>query len=233
MCYNTLVQNRIERGLSPRPDLEFWESGKAHAIKRGFAIVTLRKPGTEFDYSPGDRIMAFCRNDNEKIPVVILNSSSSPLTDFPAPVLALDNYFSAEDAAKDLRQYPGYEETTASTQMQAFTFISAEAFDKLSDSEKKKLISSPTTELLKDEDYRHLFLPAICYSLSSRGGNIFDWLRFLEQNNILDEWDVAKIVDYDIKKMQRLENGKKLNELSTNQASPLFKPFILGIYWSD
>ncbi len=230
----SLMNNRIENGASERPDLEFWGEGKAADIKRGFAIVTLRKPGSEFNYAAGDSILAYCRDDKTKIPIVILNSYTDKLASFFEPILALDGYASSDEAARDLRRFPGYEQTTEESRMQAFTFISKPAFESLPESSQLLLTKNGLVDLMRTKDLRHIFFPRILSCIANYGGSIQNWTDYLETYELMPSKELKQLKKFEYHGTNLYEflsaNRELLETVVINKESPLFKPVVLGIF---
>ncbi len=228
------MNNRIESGASERPDLEFWGEGKAKDIKRGFAIVTLRNPGSEFDYAAGDSVLANCRDERTKVPIVIINKFEDKLALYFEPMLALDGYASSDEAARNLRRYPGYEQTTEISSVQAFTFVSKKSFESLPEYQRKFLIETQIPDLMRMKDYRQLFFPTVLFWIAHNGGSVQNWTDYLETYELVSSKELKQLKKFEYHGTNLYEflsaNRELLETVVINKESPLFKPVVLGIF---
>jgi hypothetical protein len=223
-----------ERLFSNPRELKFGGEGKAESIKRGFAITTLRNPRPEYNFVEGEIIEANCFKDKEKVSVVVIADEIMPLNRQLIPVLALDGYFSAEQAADDLKNLKGYEKTTRVSLMQAIVFISAEEFDSLSQKTQYDLTHEPINDLLKDRNLRHLFFPTMCEHCLDFGG-VQDWVDFLSVHKLISAEEKSRMENYKYRGMkdtQRLLNDhpELFRGISLDSTHPAFKPLVLGIF---
>lgn len=180
--------------LPPR-ELNFYGEGKAESIKRGFAITSLRNPKADYEFSKGERILANCSDDGEKVPVVVVSNETKNLYAFSVPQLLLDGFYSVAHAARRMRPYPGYEKTDEKSVLQAITFVKEDVFNALSDSLKKTVMDPEKTfnDLVKEPDLRHLFFPTMCQHLINNDEGIVSWMEFLQYNN-LAPWNEVEAI---------------------------------------
>lgn len=225
----------IKEALNSSPrELEFWGGGKAESIKRGFAITSLRNLQDSYDFRRGERILAYCRDDKEKVPVIIVSNDFLPLSSHEIPVLALDGVFDHLDAAKMLRQYPSYEKTDVDTPLRAIVFLDADKFDSLPTELQEHLINSKNSiiSLIRDKKLRELFFPTICYWIAETGGTLSDYSSYLFVKGLISEEECAQIEAYNREKgkLSFDEEPKHLQQLSISPRSGLFRPLILGLF---
>ena len=220
--------------LSPNlRELNFYGKGKAEDIKRGFAVTSLRNPRPDYDFPQMETIAANCEDDNEKIPVMIVSNVDAPLNKLPIPLLALDGFFSAQQAATEMKVYPGYEKTTQRTVLKAITFIESESFKRLNPEYQEKLVTEPIFECMKIKGLRWIFFPTMCRHLSNYGG-VTDWIDFLSVNDLISTEEKSKMKNYKYRGMkdtQRLldDHPELLQGISLDPTHPAFKPLVLGI----
>jgi len=230
----SVVKNKIESGASERPDLEFWGEGKARDIKHGFAVVTLRKPDSEFCYVAGDSVLAYCRDDRKKVPIVILNSYVDKLASFFEPMLALDGYAASDEAARNLRRYPGYEQTTENSRMQAFTFMSKKSFDLLPQYQRNILIKKSVPALIGKREFRGIFFPTILFWIAHNGGSVKTWADYLETYELITSSDLKQLKKFAYHGTNLYEflstHQEHLETVAISPDSPLFKPVVLAIF---
>ena len=85
------MAERIQQ--DPR-ELNFYGEGKAENINRGFVITSLRNPRVDYALDRGERILANCQDDGEKVSVIILTNETKNLYAFSNPQLLLDGFYS-------------------------------------------------------------------------------------------------------------------------------------------
>ncbi len=214
-------------------EIKFGKEGKAESINRGFAITTLRNPRLEYNFQKGEVIEANCFNDMRKVPIVVISNETKPLNRQLIPVIALDGYFSADNAADDLRKIKGYEQTTRKSSLQAIVFIGTEKFNSLSQAQQHDLTHKPIYDLLKDRNNRQLFFPTMCYHLSDRG-NLHDWINFLKVNGLISKEEKEAMTNYSIfgrdSAIEIIKNNPEvLKYISTKPEHNAFNPLVLGI----
>lgn len=229
-----MADERIDRNLK---EFNFYGEGKAESIDRGFFITSLRNPRVDYQFNRGEVISAKCKDDDRSVEVVVISNETRKLYEHSTPVLALDGFFSAEHAADGMSNggYPGYENTTPESVMMAITFIKKESFDKLSLPQKEDLITSPIEELMKKIEFRHLFLPTICFWLTDLGGTERDWSYFLSENELISVDEAFKMDEYkyrgsDTGRRFFKEYPKALHELSIQPGHEGFNELVLGIF---
>lgn len=223
-----------ERVKGDPRELSFYGEGKAESIKRGYAITSLRNPRPQYEFEPGERILADCKDDGEKVPVIVISNVVRKLADQPLPVLAMDGFFGPEIAVKEMKIYPGYENINEDTPIAAIVFVKEESFLKLTEEQQGKLLEGPIEDLVGDTNYRHLFFPTIAFWVTENYGNLLDWAEFLLDNNLITEDEVEKMTAYKYLNSETArrfitENSKALQEISLKPEHGAFKPLILGI----
>jgi len=221
--------------VSPR-EIKFGGEGKAENINRGFAIATLRNPRPEYNFSRGERILANCFDDNQKVPVVVVANEIKQLKDFSVPQLALDGFFSVPHVVNGMKMYPGYEKKNKKSIVQAITFVKEDAFNKLHKDLQKDILAHYDVfdGLVKMPELRLLFFPTMCFWLTENGANIEDWVDFLEVNHLISGEEKKKMESYTRmgSNMFKLLKGRSrmLQEVSTKPEDGLFRPLILGAF---
>ena len=226
---------------APR-ELNFYGEGKAESIKRGFAITSLRNPSDRYSFSRGERILANCQDDGEKVPVVVISNNLRPLSEHEIPVLALDGAFSPEQAAEMLKGYPTYEATTVDSPMQAIVFMEAAKYDSLPKDLQERVVNPniPIISLLEERESREIFFPTMCYWLSELGGNFLDWTSFLEKNQLITAEEKEEMgqswrdhhkrrTDEERYEAYLATTPGYLHSLSLNVNENLFRLFVLGL----
>lgn len=165
----------------PPRELNFYGEGKAFDIKQGFAITSLRNPRNDYEFAKGERILANCSDDEEKVPVVVIANETKPLYAFSNPQLLLDGFYSADDAALGMKSYPGYENATKNSELQAITFVKEDVFNALENEFKENIIDPEKTfdDLVKIPELRHLFFPTFCRHLTNNDDGIVGWMEYL------------------------------------------------------
>jgi hypothetical protein len=215
-------------------ELSFYGEGIAENIKRGFAITSLRNPRAAYEFFPGEVILANCSDDGEKVPVMVINNIETRLNKLPIPILALDGFFSAEIATRRMREYPGYENTTPRTILQAITFIDQESFTSLSPELQNSLLKDGFMDSMKMKELRRIFFPTMAKHFS-HFGEVDEWLNFLTENSLITTEEKLKIESFEINftnvfnlLKRHPEAFQKLAQ-DRSQRSPMFTPIILGI----
>lgn len=212
---------------APR-EIKFGGAEKAADIKRGFAITTLRNPKPAYDFKQGEVILADCFDSGEKVPVVVLSNETKMLKDFSAPQLALDGFFFAVNAAKEMKSWPGYEKTTINTEMQAITFVEKKSFDRLS-KETKGDMDRYFDSLIQWTPVRRLFFPTMCFHLASTYGTLYNWAYFIRDNRLISENEFQQMLDL-ASSNEGFKDPRILMSLSGLPRNRLFKRAILGIF---
>jgi hypothetical protein len=216
-------------------EIKFGGEGKAESIKRGFAITTLRNPRDAYNFSPGEVIFAYCFDDGEKVPVVIIANEVKKLKDFAIPQLALDGFFSAEQAAEEMKAWPGYEKTRISTKMQAITFVTKEAYDKIPGFYKRNFEGREFHNLIHRKELRHLFFPTMCFHFCEKMGDLGDWGDFLYLTaGIITSEESDSLVSYKVQGKDMFQvikrNTNILQKIALDPKNSLFKPFVLALF---
>lgn len=229
--YKSVMAERVKG--DPR-ELSFYGEGKAESINRGFAITSLRNPRPQYEFKPGERILADCKDDGEKVPVIVISNVVRELSAQPLPVLAMDGFFSPDHAVEGMKVYPGYENINETSSIAAIVFVKEESFVKLTEEQQEKLLKGPIEDLVGDPDYRHLFFPTMAFWIAENYGNLLDWAEFLLDNNLITEDELTKMTEYkyrDSETARRFiaENSKALQEISLKPEHGAFKPLILAI----
>lgn len=179
----------------PPRELNFYGEGKAFDIKQGFVITSLRNPRSDYEFSKGERILANCQDDGDKIPVVVIANETKPLYAFSNPQLLLDGFYSSDNAAINMRGYPGYENTNKNSELQAITFVKEEVFNAL-DSQLKEDIMGPEKsfdDLIKTKELRHIFFPTLCRHIVNNGDGIVSWMEYLGFSKLVPWEELEKI----------------------------------------
>src|SRR4030066_883142 len=186
----------LERPGSSIGEVKFMGEGVAKSIKRGFAIATLRIPKPDYYLGRGERILADCTDDGEKVPVIVITNVIERLDYFSVPQLALDGFFSAPMALQGMRTFPGYENIHRGSAMQAITFVKEESFKMIPDSLKDELLYDHFDELVRMTELRHLFFPTMCINISNfRGAK--DWIDFLGANKLISVQEKLEMKNYE------------------------------------
>lgn len=218
-------------GSEPR-ELKFGGEGKAESIARGFAITTLRNPRDSYNFGLGEVILADCFEDGEKVPIVVIANEVGKLKDFTPPQLALDGFFSPEQAAEEMKSWPGYEATTTKSKMQAITFESQGVYESYSQFRQHSMRHESFGSLVHDEDLRRLFFPTICFNLVEKGGKMQDWVNFLTENHLISKLDEKFMLATRIGNIRLFDYYQRypaaLKNLSINPKDKAFNPMILG-----
>lgn len=168
---------------------------KAASIRFGFAITSLRNPNPNYEFTPGERVLADCVDDNEKVPVIVVSNETKPLWQYSESQLMLDGFYSAEDAAYKMRVYPGYEETTKNSELQAITFVYEDAFADLDLRIQGEIINPKNSfeDLIRIPELRHLFFPTIAETLIRNGRGISYWMDFLIYEKLVTPQEIKRV----------------------------------------
>jgi hypothetical protein len=212
-------------------ELKFYGE-KAESIHRGYAITSLRNPNPNYAFERGERIMASCVDDGEKVPVVVIANETKKLSEHSIPVLALDGFFSSYHAVEGMRVYPGYENISADSPISAIIFIEETKFKELSKKARNELTTKLIEELLLKKDYRELFFPTMAFWVSEFGA-FLDWVEFLFESDLINEEEVDAMSKY---KYMGSETGRRkftessfmLRQLSLMPENKAFGPLILA-----
>lgn len=222
-----------ERLNSDPRELKFGGEGKAEDIKRGFAITTLRNPRDSYNFDRGEKILAGCFDDGEKVPVIVITNEIKQLKDFSVPQLALDGFFSVPMIIDGMRSYPGYEKINKKSIIQAITFVKEESFNALSGDLKDEIMFGHFDELVKMPELRHLFFPTICSRFSNYGG-MMEWIAFLSINKLISEEEKSKMKNYKIRRTniaQLLQDHPGIfRKLPLDPTASYFRPLVLGLF---
>ena len=214
-------------------EIKFQGEGMAESINRGYAIATLRIPKPDYFVTRGERILADCTDDGEKVPVMIITNVIERLDFFSIPQLALDGFFSVPMAIRGMRSYPGYENIHRGTAMQAITFVKEDSCKKIPRSLKEELRYRHFDELVRMPELRALFLPTMCFHFSNHGGAI-DWIDFLGFNKLISVEEKLEIKNYEYQGRniaQFLQDNPGIfQKLALDPSIPLFRPMILGLF---
>lgn len=215
-------------------EIKFGGEGKAESIGRGFAITTLRNPKTDYNFSCGERILADCFDDGERVPVTVITNEIRALEGFSIPQLALDGFFSVPMVKNEMKSYPGYEKINKKSIMQAITFVKQKSFDVLTQDVKGEILFGHFDVLVKMQELRHLFFPTMCRHLLDYGG-VQDWVDFLDVHKLISKREKLKMENYKYRGMKDTwrfvnDHPELLQGFSLDPTHPAFKPLVLGIF---
>lgn len=212
---------------NPR-EIKFYGESKADSIQTYLAFVTLRNPNPNYDFGRGENVEANCVDYPCKMPVVCLGNITRPLGELPLTFLVLDGFMSHRDAVNGMRGYPGYEQTSLQSPMQAMVFIHRGGFDNLHSDfltntmYKFEATHAPVDQLPSHPSLRHIFLPQMCISFVNNDRKTADWLNFLEKERLLTMAEIR------ILKMAGAAGEDLRNILETGEDHPFYKPVVLG-----
>lgn len=227
-----MAKERIDS--TPR-EIKFGGELKAEEIKRGFAFTTLRNPRAAYDFHQGEVILADCFESGEKVPVVVLSNETKKLIDFSIPQLALDGFFSPQQARTEMRAWKGYEKTTTRTRMQAITLVSKETYDQIPQAYKNNFKGRSFNNLIFREELRHLFFPTMCLHFLDLGGDADDWnIIFLHHNGLITPQQSDKMMHYmmhghDISRVMK-DHPDLFRKVAMDPKNDYFRPLVLGIF---
>lgn len=227
-----------ERVVNNPRELSFYGEGKADDINRGFAITSLRRPREEYNFAPGERILADCKDDGEKISVIVISNVIREVQDHPTPVLAMDGFFNTDMVIEGMSGYPGYEAIDETWSMSAIVFVKEDSFLALPEDLQKLALGRPIEENLKSEALRHLFFPTMAFWATEYGAGLNDWISYLQAESLIHPEEAKEMKQYkylgsDLGRRMIAENSKILQELSRRPEVEAFEPLILGVFHHD
>ncbi|EKD52646.1 MAG: hypothetical protein ACD_61C00282G0008 [uncultured bacterium] len=133
-------------------------------LANNIKLLTLRLDTPKYaDHKSGEKILL--RYDGtEKHLGVIYNRQVKPLQDYSPAELMLDGYMSAREAARDLKQYPGYDKVTVKTPMLGLGFAAWSHFSSyLSQELQAELLRTDLNRAVCLPQFRGFFMPTFLW----------------------------------------------------------------------
>ena len=170
---------------------------------------------------------------------VVYSRGVKPLKDYTTAELLLDGYMSTIEAAKDLRNYPGYEGVTLDTPMLGIGVTSDAHFHSYLDEEKRQLLfSTPLDQAVRMPEFHDFFLPSYLWwailknEQSKTKLTVTKWHNLLCKHlNFFDSESLQQVrkVDEQTEKFYKGLSHKKIREILKygSTASPEYKSLVL------
>lgn len=176
-------------------------------------LLTLRMDTPKYALHKTGQNLAI-RYDKSQIRIgVIYSRQVKPLKDYSPAELMLDGYISAQEAAKDLKQFKGYEEVTVNTPMLGLGFDSWSHYESYLDKKLRvELLHTDLDQAVRMPKFRGFFMPSYLWwaiiKCQDEGTNLTvrKWHDFLTNHLQIipaDELKATKAVDASTVKFYR------------------------------
>jgi len=130
-------------------------------LANNIKLLTLRMDTPKYaEHKTGQNIVIRYGESEIKLGV-IYNRQIKPLKDYSPAELMLDGYISAKEAAKDLKQYKGYEKVTVNTPMLGLGFDCSSHYESyLTEELRTELLRTDLDQAVRMPQFRGFFMPS-------------------------------------------------------------------------
>ena len=130
-------------------------------LANNIKLLTLRMDTPKYEEHKTGQNIVIRYGESERSLGVIYNRQVKPLKDYSPSELMLDGYMSAKEAAKDLKQYKGYEKVTVSTPMLGLGFDCSSHYESYLNKElQAELLRTDLYQAVRMPQFRGFFMPS-------------------------------------------------------------------------
>ena len=201
-------------------------------LANNIKLLTLRMDTEKYaEHITGQKIVIHYGESDMRLGVVY-NRQTKPLNDYSPAELMLDGYMSVKEAAKDLKQYKGYEKVTVKTPMLSLGFDSLSHFQShLTEALQKELLRMDLDRAVRMPQFRGFFMPSYLWWAIIKSEDIKEnltvtrWHDFLTKHLQIisvDELEAVKLVDSTTAKFYGGLRHKKIKDIL--KFSPTYGP---------
>lgn len=169
-------------------------------------LLTLRMDTPKYaEYKTGENIVIRYGESEMKLGI-IYNRQTKPLGDYSPAELMLDGYTSTKEAAKDLKQYKGYEKVTTKTPMLGLAFASSSHFRSyLTEELRKELLRTDLDRAVRMPQFRGFFMPSYLWWAIIKSEEV-------KENLTVDRWHDFLVKHLQIISVEELESVKSVDD---------------------
>ncbi len=233
MIYSDLVTSIRE--------MEFGRVGVAELFRTGRKWVTVRPPDTKHEFLPGERVIANCVGDGERLVTRVVDSKVKPLEDIAPALLGLNGWINLPAgnastlAALDLRMRGGkYSEITRKTPVVGIAIVTEDLWDSLEPVTRRTLVEMPFERAILTPEVKPVILPALGYWSSVRNLTGKDWLTYLRNITLISKEERNAVVDEmgGFWRAQVMNSRAAFREVVDNgEDDPIFQKLVLLRRW--
>lgn len=194
--------NELMQGTETK-SINFYEKNASNLVSKAIKLTTIRRDSEKYrNFNVYDKVEGNFNEENIDLYIWGIQKSVR-LGEIDPILLALDGFLNTNQAVEDLRRYPGYENINENTPVTLIgildkqhvpsPLLSLMQFSLLTSQHRGESLSN----VVRKPDLQKLFKPAIANWFYLGGNNVEDWLNFYKNNNLIEESEFNKILDYE------------------------------------